>query len=83
MTDNDPTRELRELQPQHDFFVAIDSDAGETLTRYDPAMLRDGWSEVNGERVFYVSNPGLGPWALRERFGSLDDDMTREGADAG
>ena len=26
MTDNDPTRVLRELRPQHDFFVGIDSD---------------------------------------------------------
>ncbi len=37
--------------------------------RYDPAALRDGWNTLaDGERVFYVSNPGLGLWAHRERF---------------
>ena len=38
--------------------------------RYDPATLRDGWNVVGGEEVFYVSSPGLGLWASRERFGA-------------
>jgi nickel-dependent lactate racemase len=38
--------------------------------RYDPARLRDGWNDVRGERVFFVSNPGLGLWALRSQFAS-------------
>jgi nickel-dependent lactate racemase len=38
--------------------------------RYDPARLRDGWNDVCGERVFFVSNPGLGLWALRSQFAS-------------
>lgn len=37
--------------------------------RYNPAQLRDGWNDVAGERVFYVSNPALGLWANRARFG--------------
>ena len=36
--------------------------------RYDPAKLVDGWNDVGGERVFYVSNPALGLWAHRARF---------------
>jgi len=38
--------------------------------RYDPERLRDGWNEVDGERVFFVSNPALGLWAWRGRFDS-------------
>ena len=37
--------------------------------RYDPGALRDGWNTLpDGERVFYVSHPGLGLWAQRARF---------------
>jgi nickel-dependent lactate racemase len=39
-----------------------------TLKRYDPARLRDGWNDVEGEEVFFVSNPALGLWAHRDRF---------------
>jgi nickel-dependent lactate racemase len=38
------------------------------LAKYNPATLRDGVNEVNGEQVFYVSNPALGLWAHRDRF---------------
>lgn len=43
-------------------------DLAEQTRRYDPARLRDGWNEVAGERLFYVSNPALGLWAHRARF---------------
>jgi nickel-dependent lactate racemase len=36
--------------------------------KYDPAKLRDGMNVVDGEEVFYISNPALGLWAYRERF---------------
>jgi len=29
---------------------------------YNPALLKDGWNDVNGERVFYISNPAIGLW---------------------
>lgn len=44
------------------------ADLKETLARYDPATLRDGWNTVDGERVFFVSNPALGLWAYRGRL---------------
>jgi nickel-dependent lactate racemase len=44
------------------------ADLGETLKRYDPTRLRDGWNQVGGERIFYISNPALGLWAYRGRF---------------
>ncbi len=40
----------------------------EMMQRYDPARLSDGWNEVDGQRVYFVSNPGLGLWSTRERF---------------
>ncbi|WP_158788223.1 lactate racemase domain-containing protein [Granulicella sp. L46] len=44
-------------------------DLGEYSAKYDPAVLKDGWNVVDGEEIFYVSNPGLGLWAYRGRFG--------------
>jgi hypothetical protein len=38
------------------------------MERYNPAKLKDGWNEVDGEEVFYISNPALGLWADRTRF---------------
>lgn len=43
-------------------------DLAQMTQKYDPATLRDGWNVVDGEEIFYVSNPGLGLWAYRERF---------------
>jgi hypothetical protein len=37
--------------------------------RYDPALLKDGWNQVDGRRIYYISNPALGLWAFRGRFG--------------
>ena len=44
-------------------------ELGEYAKKYDPAVLEDGWNVVEGEEIFYVSNPGLGLWAYRGRFG--------------
>jgi nickel-dependent lactate racemase len=44
-------------------------DLAEYSAKYDPARLVDGWNVVEGEEIFYVSNPGLGLWAYRGRFG--------------
>ncbi len=38
------------------------------LSRYDPAKLRPGQNIVEGEEIFFISNPGLGLWADRGRF---------------
>ena len=42
---------------------------GEMMARYDPAKLTDGYNTVEGEEVFFISNPGLGLWACRELLG--------------
>lgn len=48
------------------------ADLGSMQPRFDPGRLRDGWNDVDGERVFFISNPGLGLWALRSRFTELE-----------
>ena len=44
-------------------------DLAEYSAKYDPQTLRDGWNTVDGEEIFFISNPGLGLWAYRGRFG--------------
>jgi nickel-dependent lactate racemase len=43
-------------------------DLAEYTAKYDPAVLKDGWNLVDGEEIFYISNPGLGLWAYKGRF---------------
>jgi nickel-dependent lactate racemase len=38
------------------------------ITRYNPQTLRYGNNRVDGEEVFYISNPGLGLWAYRDKL---------------
>jgi hypothetical protein len=44
------------------------ADLKETLARYNPDKLSDGYNDVDGEEVFYISNPALGLWAYRGRL---------------
>jgi len=34
----------------------------EASAKYDPAVLKDGFNMVDGEEIFYISNPALGLW---------------------
>ncbi|MGM9652348.1 MAG: lactate racemase domain-containing protein [Eubacteriales bacterium] len=34
----------------------------EAAAKYDPAKLKDGFNTVDGEEIFYISNPALGLW---------------------
>lgn len=38
----------------------------EMAAKYDPAKLKDGFNTVDGEEVFYISNPALGLWVAKE-----------------
>ena len=41
----------------------------EMIKVFDPDKLRDGWNKTaDGEEFYYISNPALGLWAVRERF---------------
>jgi len=43
-------------------------DLAEAMAKYKPETLQDGWNTIDGEEVFYISNPGLGLWAYKGRF---------------
>jgi nickel-dependent lactate racemase len=34
----------------------------EAANKYDPAVLTDGFHTIDGEEIFYISNPALGLW---------------------
>ena len=53
-----------EIEGVHYRYAPLDA----MMAKYDPARLRDGWNDVAGEEVFYISNPALGLWAHRDRF---------------
>lgn len=38
----------------------------EMAKKYDPAKLTDGWCNVDGEDIFYISNPALGLWVAED-----------------
>jgi nickel-dependent lactate racemase len=43
-------------------------DLNAMLQRYDPEKLTNGYNLIDGEEVFFISNPGLGLWAHRSRL---------------
>ena len=43
-------------------------DLQATMDKYHFADLKDGINVVNGEEIFYISNPALGLWALKSAF---------------
>jgi len=43
-------------------------DLKDMLKKYNPEKLMDGFNMVEGEEVFYISNPALGLWAYKNRF---------------
>ncbi len=46
------------------------ADLGETLKRYAPEKMAEGWNTmVDGERVYFISTPSAGLWATKSRLG--------------
>jgi nickel-dependent lactate racemase len=43
-------------------------DLNELQARYNPRQLTPGFNQVDGEKIFFIPNPGLGLWAHRGRF---------------
>jgi len=45
------------------------AELNDMTRKYDPEKLKDGFNTMpDGEKIFYISNPGLGLWAHRDRF---------------
>ncbi len=40
----------------------------EMKAKYDPKKLKDGYNTVDGEKIYYISNPAIGLWAHKNRF---------------
>ena len=40
----------------------------EAAAKYDISVLKDGWNTVDGEEIYFISNPALGLWADKKRF---------------
>lgn len=48
------------------------ADINFMIDRYNPEKLKDGLNIMpDGEEIFYISNPALGLWAHKDRFGKL------------
>ena len=46
------------------------ADLATMRAKYNPDVLKDGFNVVNGEKVFYISNPALGLWSYKGNFAS-------------
>jgi nickel-dependent lactate racemase len=45
------------------------ADIRTLMARYNPQQLKDGYQTLpDGEEIFFISNPAIGLWAVRERF---------------
>lgn len=43
-------------------------DIEEAKSKYKFDSLKDGWNDVNGEEIFYISNPAIGLWVDEKRL---------------
>jgi len=44
------------------------SELSDMVKRYNPETLKDGINNIDGEEIFYISNPALGLWSFKDRF---------------
>ncbi len=44
------------------------ADYDKMAEKYDPASLKYGYNDVDGEEIFFIPNPALGLWIDKERF---------------
>jgi len=46
------------------------ADLNDMMKRYHPEALKDGFNKVEGEEIYFISNPAIGLWAWKEKFNS-------------
>jgi nickel-dependent lactate racemase len=56
------------------------ADLTAMTARYDPLKLCNGYNTVDGEEIFFISNPGLGLWAYKGHFTSQEPVPTAHAA---
>lgn len=57
------TKDLTEEEVRGAAFRYIPYD--DAVKKYDPTKLKDGYCTVNGEEIYYISNPALGLWTAK------------------
>jgi nickel-dependent lactate racemase len=56
-----------DIESVHYAYAGLD----ETLRRYDPAKMKEGWNTMpDGEKVYFISTPSAGLWTTREKLQS-------------
>jgi nickel-dependent lactate racemase len=46
------------------------ADLSEMIRKYNPSVLKEGFNTMpDGEAIYYISNPAVGLWAYKGRFG--------------
>lgn len=40
----------------------------EMTIKYNPEILKEGYNNVDGEEIYFISNPAVGLWAYKDRF---------------
>ena len=54
------------------------ADLTETLKRYNPEKLKDGWNTMpDGEKNFFISTPSAGLWATNQRLADRETTKLR------
>ncbi len=48
------------------------ADLNDMMAKYDPDKLQDGSNSIDGEEVYYISNPGMGLWSFKDRFKAIN-----------
>ncbi|MDD5459480.1 MAG: lactate racemase domain-containing protein [Phycisphaerae bacterium] len=46
------------------------ADLASMMKKYNPEKLTEGFNNIDGEEIYYISNPGMGLWSWRQRFNS-------------
>jgi len=56
----------QEIESLNYSYMSLD----EALKKYDVNNLKDGFNMVDGEKIFFISNPAVGLWAYEKNFKS-------------
>src|SRR3970282_1896271 len=44
------------------------ADLNQMMKKYNPEKLKDGYNILDGEEIFFISNPALGLWSYKDNF---------------
>jgi len=44
------------------------ADLNDMMAKYNPQRLKDGLNTIDGEEIYFISNPGMGLWSFKDRF---------------